>query len=277
MPEDARKGHPRASLSSQLGDEFCTVEDTEAIFWLRESDDYRSRVALGDALSAQYRFREAVEAYRNALRIRSDDWRLFSRLAGADLTLCRFDDAAKEYRHCLALGADQKNIAYPLGVWHYLQGNYAVAVPHFGECLPCGDETAIAVIYWHTLSCYRAGLFPWLLREYRQDMKVGHHSAYQLAVSVFCGELPWEQALRKAEQEKNALNAVVALYGLCGYFALIGEKEKSVRCLERVLMHDSVWPCISYLAAWNDRKCYQIPVFKDLIAVARFGIPYYAN
>lgn len=254
MPEDVREKHSRASLASQLGSEPCTPTDTEEIFWLRESDDYCSRVALGDALSAQYRFREAVEAYQNALRIRSDDWHLFSRIAGADLTLRRFDDARAEYLRCLSLGADQKSIAYPLGVWHYLQGNYAEAAVHFGECLPCGDETAIAVIYWHTLSCYRAGLVPVLLKNYRQDMKVGHHTAYQLAVSVFCNELPWEQALRQAEQDENALNAVVALYGLCGYLSSLGKKEESTGCLKQLLTRDSVWPCISYLAAWNDHK-----------------------
>jgi Flp pilus assembly protein TadD, contains TPR repeats len=254
MPNDARKKHPRASLASQLGDEPCALEDAEEIFWLRELDDYRSRVALGDALSAQYRFREAVKAYRNALRIRSDDWRLMSHLAGADLTLRRFDDARAEYLRCLSLGANQKSIAYPLGVWHYLQGDYAEATARFGECLPCGDETAIAAIYWHTLSCYRAGLVPVLLKDYRQDMKVGHHTAYQLAVSVFCNELPWEQALRQAEQDENALNAVVAIYGLCGYLSFIGKKEESMCCLKQVLMRDSVWPCISYLAAWNDYK-----------------------
>lgn len=254
MPKDARKKYLCASLESQLGGEPCTVEDTEEIFWLRESDDYRSRFALGDALSVQYRFREAVESYRNALRIRSDDWHLFSRIAGADLTLRRFDDAKAEYLRCLSLGADQKSIAYPLGIWNYLQGNYAEAAVHFGECLPCEDETAIAVIYWHTLSCYRAGLFPVLLKDYRQDMKVGHHIAYQLAVSVFCNELPWEQALKQAEQDENVLLAVVALYGLCGYLSFIGKKAESMRCLEQVLKRDSVWPCISYLAAWNDHK-----------------------
>lgn len=52
MLEDTMNDNPRASLASHIGDEPCMVEDTEEIFWLRESGDYRSRVALGDALSA---------------------------------------------------------------------------------------------------------------------------------------------------------------------------------------------------------------------------------
>lgn len=254
MPEDARENHLRASLASQLGDEPCMVEDTEEIFWLRESDDYHSRVALGDALSAQYRFREAVEAYRKALCIRSDDWLLFSRLAGADLTLRRFDDALAEYQHCLKLGAKAKDIAYQLGVWHYLQRKYDKASEYFRECLPCGDEMAIAVIYWHTLSCYRAGNKPFLLEEYHKDMKVGHHTAYQLAVSVFCKELPWKKAVAQTEQSKPALDIVISLYGLCCYLESIGKPAESAQYFEQILTHKQVWPCISYLAALNDQK-----------------------
>ena len=58
----------KASLDSQLGTARCEAEDTEELFWLRESDDYQSKAALGNALSAQYRFREAAESYLSAAR-----------------------------------------------------------------------------------------------------------------------------------------------------------------------------------------------------------------
>ena len=45
----------------------------------------------------------------------------------------------------------------------------------FSQCLPCGDEMAIAAICWHMLSCYRAGLEPVLLKDYRQDVKVASY------------------------------------------------------------------------------------------------------
>ena len=68
--------------------------------------------------------------------------------------------------------------------------------------MPCDDEMAIAVIYWHTLSCYRCARSPIMLRGYRADMEVGHHTAYQLAVSVFCGELDLEVALTQLETKR---------------------------------------------------------------------------
>lgn len=84
-----------ASIDSQLGTAPCLCEDTEEMFWLQESDDYASRVKLGNLLSEQYRFREAIDAYHTAEMIRADDPMLYIRLGGAYLTLQRFDEAKK--------------------------------------------------------------------------------------------------------------------------------------------------------------------------------------
>lgn len=241
-----------AGLDSQLLGEPCRVEDTEDMFWLRQSDDYQSRIALGNALVAQYRFKEAIDAYKNALKIRSDDWKLLNRLAGAELTLRRFDEAMARYHRCLELGADKQVIAYPLGIGCYLQKDYEAATSWFENCLPCDDEMAIVVLYWHTLSCYRCNRVPMLLNDYHTDMKVGHHIAYQLAVSVFCGESNWKHAMAQLENETDDLNYVIALYGLCGYLDSIGKENDSAKYLTQLLKHDNFWPCVSYLAAWND-------------------------
>lgn len=241
----------KASLESQLGNAPCTVEDTEEMFWLRESDDFQSQVALGNALAGQYRFRDAIAVYRSALRIRNDDQTVFNRLASSYLTIRCFPKAKACYERALQLGADPKAISFPMGVWHYLKSEYFAAAERFAACLPCEDEMAIAVIYWHTLSRYRIGEEAELLSAYHQEMDVGHHTAYQLAVSVFCGDVPWEDAAAKAEQNPGDLNAVIALYGICGYLHAVGQPEKSTALLQHLLARSSCWPCISYLAAWN--------------------------
>ncbi|MFQ7618693.1 hypothetical protein, partial [[Clostridium] scindens] len=92
-----------ASIESQLGNAPCFCEDTEEMFWLRESDDYKSRVRLGNLLSKQYRFREAIDAYHSAEMIRSDDPLLYVSIGGAYLTLRRFDEAKKAYDRSFVL------------------------------------------------------------------------------------------------------------------------------------------------------------------------------
>ena len=243
----------RASLDTQLGNEPCTVEDTEEMFWLRESDDYQSRFRLGSALSAQYRFKDATAAFESALRIKRDDWKLWYSLSGAKLTLRKFSDAVEGYTRCLSLGAEERTVAFPLGIAAYLQRDHNTAVRWFEKCIPCGDEMLIAALYWNALACYRAGTKPSLLGEYRADMNVGHHTAYLLAVLVFIGDMSWEQAVSRLEDEQSDLDYVIALYGICVYLEAIGKEAESGRYLSLLLKRDSVWPCVSYLAAWNDR------------------------
>lgn len=239
-----------ASISSQLGHSTCEVEDTEEMFWMREADDYQSCILLGNALVGQYRFKDAITVYEKARSIKSDDAMLYVRLGGANLSLFRFDEAKKKYEIALSCGAPKKTVSYPLGIWYYLKGEYRVAADCFSDCLPCGGEMKIAVIYWHTLSSFRGGFSPVLLEEYHSDMDVGHHTAYRAAVSVFCGEREWDST----DTMDNELDSAVVQYGINIYLKHIGKQEEAERYAEKTLENDTVWPCIPYLAAWNDRN-----------------------
>lgn len=242
----------KASLDSQLGTALCEAEDTEEMFWLRESDDYQSKVALGNALSAQYRFREAAEAYLSAARVRNDDPMLFIRLGGAYLSVFEFQAAYDAYKNALRFGASEKAVAYPLGIWHYLQGKYHDAAAWLEKCLPCGDEMAIAVIYWHCLCRLREQRDLDMLSELRQDMKVGHHTAYRDAVSLFAGEIAADTMMRELTREQDDLNYVIAAYGVSRYLLTCGDRARGTELLKKICSREKVWACISYLAAWND-------------------------
>ncbi|MDE7249880.1 MAG: hypothetical protein K2N82_08330, partial [Lachnospiraceae bacterium] len=244
----------KASLESQLFNAPCMVEDTEEMFWLRETDDYQSKISLGNALAAQYRFREAIAAYLSAERIRNDDPMLYLRLGGAYLTIRQFDAALAAYNRSLSLGISRKTIAYPIGIWHYLMKDYENGAKWFMECLPCDDEMAIAVIYWHTLSCLRMNTAPSLLKEYHPGMLVGHHTAYRLAVSAMSGEESLENAEMRTEQLQSDLDYVIAAYGISVALACKGLIKESRKLNEHLLSRDSVWPCVSYLAAWGDEQ-----------------------
>ena len=242
-----------ASLDSQLGDAPCRCEDTEEMFWLRESDDYESRVRLGNLLSGQYRFREALDAYRSAARIRGDDPALWLRMGGAHLTLRHFDEAKAAYDRSCLLSGSEKTAAFQMGVWHYLRGDYRSAAERFAAVPPCSDELLIAVLYWHALSCMRNQFPDGLITAYRDGLQVGHHTAYRSAVELFLGRISPKEAFSRAAREENDLDAVILLYGLSRYFAHGGDRPASEEAMAALLRRESVWPCISYLAAWNDR------------------------
>lgn len=66
------------------------------------------------------------------------------------------------------------------------------------------------------------------------------------------GKIAVNEALLQAEQEKNDLNAVVAMYGIAVYLEHCGKKKEAEEVMKSLLKREAVWPCISYLAAWND-------------------------
>lgn len=98
------------------------------------------------------------------------------------------------------------------------------------------------------LASYRAGVYPELLKQYHSGMDVGHHVAYKTAVSVFYGDCAWDEA----DNGDNDLDSAIVLYGLSAYLEHIGQPDEAKKYLEKTLKNDSVWPCISYLAAWNE-------------------------
>ena len=238
-----------ATIESQLGAELCTVEDTEEITALRAQ---KAWAALGTALCAQYRYREAADAFGKALRETPEDLLLLQRFAGANLTLRRFVQAKEAYRKCLALGAPKEKIAYPLGVAYDLEGAYGKAAEAFAQCYPCDEEQEIANLYWHTFSACRAGIPTELLGTYREGMQIGHHIAYEQTVRLFLGRITAQEALAWLAQERDELNIVIGAYGICGYLESRGRTEDCLRLREALLTHTTFWPCISYLAAWND-------------------------
>ena len=238
-----------ATIESQLGTELCTVEDTEEITALRAQ---KAWAVLGNALCAKYRYREAADAFGEALRETPEDLLLLQRFAGANLTLRRFAQAKATYRQCLTLGAPKEKISYPLGVAYYLEGAYDKAAEAFTQCYPCDEEQEIANLYWHTLSACRAGIPTDFLGTYREGMLIGHHIAYEQTVRLFLGRLSAQEAITWTAREHDELNIVIGLYGLCGYFEALGCMEECLRQRKELLKHTAYWPCISYLAAWND-------------------------
>ncbi len=244
----------KATLESQLYGVICNAYDTEEMFWLRQNDDYQSKVTLGLLLSGQYRFQEAIDAFLLAKKVKADDASLYTRLGGAYLTTFHFEESKKAYNTAISLGTSKKSIAYPLGVWHYLVGDYGTAAKIFPECLPCEGEMKIAVIYWQMLSSLKCGKSPILADEYHDEMDVGHHTAYKLAVSVMLGRTDTKASLKSLKDEKDDLNYVVASYGIAEYLIATGKDEEGKKLIGELLKRKSVWPCISYLAALREQN-----------------------
>lgn len=241
-----------AGIESQIWNLSSGVQDSEAVKAARrQGNTADGLLTLGNALSRQLRYREAIEVYTEALALQPDNLLLLRLRAGRYLTTLQNDLAIQNFEKCLALGADQLDCLYRIGLAHYYAGRYRKAADIFQTCISlCDDEMGIAVIYWHTLSSRRAGMKQEMLDRYHRDMAVGHHGSYKKAVQVWAGETSLPVMLEALQQENDDLEYCITLYGLI-YDPNCSQKEL---LQAELLRRDSFWPGFAYLAAWNDRK-----------------------
>ena len=241
----------KASRASQLCGEICEAEDTEEMFWLRQNEDAQSKIKLGTLLAGQYRFREAEKAFGQALHINPNDPSVWLRLGGARLTLLDLDPAREAYENAQKCGAGERSLGYPLGIWHYLHGEYGESVKRFESCRPCDGETGIALLYWTDLCRMRSDKLPFPPEKRKEITDFGHHAAYARSVALFDGAVTAEE-LRTELGGYNDLDRVIAGYALYRFLDYCGENECGKGVLKEILEIESVWPCVAGLAAWND-------------------------
>ena len=171
--------------------------------------------------------------------------------AGRYLTTLQSNPAIADFEKCLSLGAEKLDSLYRIGLAYYYVGRYAQAMEAFENCMPlCDEEMGIAVLYWHTLSAARTEKAPTLLNNYRPDMAVGHHTAYEKAMQVWSGITPLSAMLQMLEREEDDLEYGITLYGLLLH-PDCAERERLSKVL---LRRDGFWPSFAYLAAWKDRS-----------------------
>lgn len=240
-----------AGIESQILNLPAGIPNSQAIRQAKSLPDSVEKFrALGKALSRQLRYREAIDAYTEGLKLEPENLPLLRLRAGRYLTTLQSDPAIADFEKCLTLGAEKLDCLYRIGLAQYYAGRYEQAMEVFEGCMPlCDDEMGIAVLYWHTLSAARTEKAPMFLKYYRPDMAVGHHTAYEKAMRVWSGTMPLSAALEMLEREEDDLEYGITLYGLL-WHPDFAERE---RLSQSLLRRDGFWPSFAYLAAWRDR------------------------
>ena len=240
-----------AGIESQILNLPAGIPNSQAIRQAKSLPDSAEKFcALGKALSRQLRYREAVAAYTEGLNLEPENLSLLRLRAGRYLTTLQSDPAIADFEKCLTLGAEKLDCLYRIGLAQYYAGRHEQAMGTFEDCMPlCDDEMGIAVLYWHTLSAVRTEKAPTLLKYYRPDMAVGHHTAYEKAMRVWSGTTPLAAALEMLEREEDDLEYGITLYGLLWH----PDCAEKARLSQMLLRRDGFWPSFAYLAAWRDR------------------------
>lgn len=241
-----------AGIESQILNLPAGIPDSQAVTQAQAlPDSIEKFLALGKAFSRQLRYREAIDVYTEGLKLEPENLPLLRLRAGRYLTTLQSNPAIADFEKSMSLGAERLDCLYRIGLAHYYAGRYAQALETFEKCMPlCDEEMGIAVLYWHTLSAVHAEKASTLLKYYRPDMAVGHHTAYEKAMRVWSGTTPLAAALEMLEREEDDLEYGITLYGLLWH----PDCAEKARLSKVLLRRDGFWPSFAYLAAWNDRS-----------------------
>lgn len=243
-----------ADKNSQLLGGPCSLKDNEKVTLCRSKlETGEDWLALAEALCTQMRCREAIDAYSKAIELLPDDARGYRGRGGRYLATAQPAKAIKDLMRCEVLQGDPLDLHYRIGLCEYMLGHYNEATHRFSKARPlCGDEMGIAVIYWHTLSCYRNGTDSTMLSQYHDDMNVGHHTAYRNAVRFCTGMTDESEFLESLKDEPDDMEYVIALYGFCIWLKYQNREADYAYWMKKLLSRDRFWFCFSYLCAWTD-------------------------
>ncbi len=237
-----------ASADSQLEETFPT-ELTES------SDTFDGWMALGKNLSYSLRYREAILAYSEAIKLDLFSYDAYRMRAGKYLATLQPSRAMSDFEKCRMLGGDESDLSYRIGLCWFFAGIYDKATEEFCHCIEvCDDELAIGAIYWEMISAWRSGNAPKLMKYYHDEMYVGHHTAYKVAVCTAMGRIHLTEAFEILKNEKDDLEFSMMAYGIAQYCRQIGKPKTADKILKELLRRDSFWISFGYLAARNDSR-----------------------
>ena len=249
-----------ASHESQLQNLPHGLADTDEILACRaKPQTYETLLELADALCWQLRFREAIDALTQAVKLEPERMEAYRKRGPKYLDTLQFERALADYTRCEQADGMSIESRYRIGMAHYLMRKYDDAIRAFAESLaiaPQDDDMYIADVYWLVLSQLCAEKADeaqkTLQQHYRPDMYVGHHTAYEKAMRAAAGYASMD-ILAELDAEPDDLQYAMTAYGLCVLLQAHDEKEKADALREKLLKRDGFWFCFSYLAAYHDQ------------------------
>ena len=249
-----------ASYKSQFENLPHGLFDTDEILACRaKPQTYETLLELADALCWQLRFREAIDALTQAVKLEPERMEAYRKRGPKYLDTLQFERALADYTRCEQADGVSVMSRYRIGMAQYMLQNYDAATAAFAGSLaiaPQDDDMYIADVYWLVLSQLCAEKADeaqkTLQQHYRPDMYVGHHTAYEKAMRAAAGYASMD-ILAELDAEPDDLQYAMTAYGLCVLLQAHDEKEKADALREKLLKRDGFWFCFSYLAAYHDQ------------------------
>ncbi len=232
------------------------IEDDEATKEARSSyasdPSFLNAMALGNALSFQMRYHEALGFYEKAKEMKPSDYSSHRKCAGRYFSTLQLEKAVEEFSWCLAHAIDKLDPLYMLGCVYYCKGDFPKSKEAFSQCLELAKDNAdmyIGVLYWLIAGDIRTnGGYEEDIAKFDDSIKIGHHTGYFEALKLFKG-VPIDGCDIDSEDE---IQRCIFAYGAHLYFLSKNDEALSKRYLEKALSLDAYFASFAYLAAYSE-------------------------
>lgn len=255
----------RATMDSNLSVAKAAYDraptDPDSIIWYARRLGY-----LG-------RFREAIAVYTDGIAKHPDNPWMYRHRGHRYISVRELDNAIADLEKATQLtegkpdevepdgqpnaantpiGTLQSNIAYHLGLAHYLKGDFAKGVPIWQKEIANAknDDRRVSAGHWLYMSLRRLGRDDEaraMLAPYRKDMNVIENQSYHNLMLLYKGELPVDSVLSPSADVSNSSLSAVA-YGV-GNWHLYNGRQADAEAIFRRIVGGGQWAAFGYIAA----------------------------
>ena len=270
----------KSETRSLLGHPLYPQSDTAGVIaradsaLARHPRDIDTLIAAAAARVSLWRYSDAIALYTRGLKIAPREARLYRHRGHRYISLRRFRDAIRDLERGRKLDPMSYDIAYHLGLAHYMAGDYPAAAREYSRCFALAkDERALAMdtalrrgfkscttvasneddkvgmAEWYYRSLIRAGQkddASALLAEITDGMKVSGSGAYYQNLLVSKGLRSEDVVLDSLRT--NELQLATASYGLAVRHLVAGDTARARSIFESVAKV-GYWPAFGVIGA----------------------------
>ena len=248
-----------AAAENALAD---SPEDGDELVWMGRRTAY-----LGQ-------YREAINIYSHALTLHPDDARLYRHRGHRYITVREPDNAIADFERAAdltrglpdevepdGLPNDQNtptstlqfNIFYPLGLAHYIKGDFEAALTAYKSCLTVSvhPDSVVATVYWLYMTLVRLGMednAQEMLADIHEDMEIIEGEGYLDLLLLFKGERTIDDLLDPDDGEVT-LQSTTTAYGLGMRHLFEGRETEAYETFERIRSGLNQWSAFGFVAA----------------------------
>jgi tetratricopeptide (TPR) repeat protein len=240
----------------------------------RAPTDADSIIWLGRRLAYLGRIREAIDVYTRGIALHPDDAWLYRHRGHRYITVRELGRAIADLERATSLvegkpdevepdgqpnarntpiGTLHSNIAYHLGLAHYLKGDFARAVPIYQRELAesTNDDRRVSTAHWLYMSLRRLGqdsAAAAVVAPITRTMDVVENDAYHRLLLLYKGELPVDSVLAVGPSGEMSVADATVAYGVGNWHLYNGRRAEAERVFRRILAGGQ-WGAFGYVAA----------------------------